>query len=148
MLTIAQAANQLGVSIDTLRRWEAKGGSYVAQRNERNQRVYTAEQIGEIRRDLKTDIPDLVVAHAIHVGSLKKKLSELCEKFDDNECVTVVFGKHPGWPVAFINVEGKTRMSGTVLEFDPKALLDPNYNAHWHTILNDSNRFVFRDEQE
>ncbi len=45
-LTIAQAAKQLGLSIETLKRWDANG-KLPALRNAVNARVYTLEMLAE-----------------------------------------------------------------------------------------------------
>lgn len=48
--TIGEAARQLGVHPETLRRWEAKG-KITPQRDGTGRRVYTDEQLRRLQRD-------------------------------------------------------------------------------------------------
>lgn len=50
--TISQAAAQLGVSISSLRRWEAEG-KVAPERTPGNDRRYTQEQIDQLRNPTK-----------------------------------------------------------------------------------------------
>lgn len=55
-LTIGQAAKHLGVSRDTLRRWEKKG-KLKAVRSPTNRRYYTKRQLEEIMNSGGTSVP-------------------------------------------------------------------------------------------
>ena len=48
LLTISEAADKLGVSVDTLRRWD-RDGRLIAARTLGRQRRYTAEQVEAAR---------------------------------------------------------------------------------------------------
>lgn len=48
--TIGQAAEQIGVTTKTIKNWEYSHQIPLAKRDRRNQRVYTQEDIDEIRR--------------------------------------------------------------------------------------------------
>ena len=48
--TASEAASALGISIDTLRRWD-KAGRFTVERDRSNRRVVTAEEIDRLRGD-------------------------------------------------------------------------------------------------
>jgi excisionase family DNA binding protein len=50
LLTIGEAAARLGVTAKTIKNWERDGQIPIAKRDYRNQRVYTAADVEEIRR--------------------------------------------------------------------------------------------------
>ena len=69
--SIGKAAEELGVSISTLRRWEEEG-KLVPQRTKGNQRRYAAEQIMGISRKV-TPKPERITLAYARVSSADQK---------------------------------------------------------------------------
>lgn len=54
-LTISQAAKKLGVSTETLRRWDNSGKFKSSRHPMNNYRVYTENQVDNLINEMKTD---------------------------------------------------------------------------------------------
>ncbi len=71
LYSISQAAEELGVTTSTLRRWEYEG-KLIPQRTQGNQRRYSAEQIMGVSRKVSTTSQRITLAYA-RVSSADQK---------------------------------------------------------------------------
>lgn len=71
LYSISQAAQQLGVAVSTLRRWEYEG-KLIPQRTRGNQRRYSAEQLMGMGRKLPSQSERVTLAYA-RVSSADQK---------------------------------------------------------------------------
>jgi excisionase family DNA binding protein len=117
MLTIGQAATLLGVSIDTLRRWESQG-KLVPVRTDGNHRRYTEEHISKAREMMSAGKPEQIFAHCVRVSDFQTAVNKLCSRFGYDDVVTLVFGQHKGFPGVNIFMNTEHRFDSEGIPFD------------------------------
>ena len=87
MLTIGQAARLLGVSVDTLRKWELKN-KVTSIRTEKGHRRYSQFQIDELRKKQMTSA-ELIVPE-VSLSKLPSLAEILAKDFNNREKVNAI----------------------------------------------------------
>ena len=95
-ISIGKAAQALGVSISTLRRWEQEG-KLVAQRTKGNQRRYSLEQMTGIRNNAQTKSERITLAYA-RVSSHDQK-----EDLERQKSVLEMYCAAQGWSFELVS---------------------------------------------
>ena len=86
LYSISQAAQQLGVAVSTLRRWEYEG-KLIPQRTQGNQRRYSAEQLMGMGRKLPHQSELVTLAYArVSSADQKQDLERTKDGFGDVLC--------------------------------------------------------------
>ena len=96
LYSISQAAQQLGVAVSTLRRWEYEG-KLIPQRTQGNQRRYSAEQLMGMGRKLPPQSERITLAYA-RVSSADQK-----QDLEKQKTVLEMYCAAQGWTFELIS---------------------------------------------
>ena len=96
LYSISQAAQQLGVAVSTLRRWEYEG-KLIPQRTRGNQRRYSAEQLMGMGRKLPSQSERVTLAYA-RVSSADQK-----QDLERQKTVLEMYCAAQGWTFELIS---------------------------------------------
>ena len=96
LYSISQAAQQLGVAVSTLRRWEYEG-KLIPQRTQGNQRRYSAEQLMGMGRKLPPQSERVTLAYA-RVSSADQK-----QDLERQKTVLEMYCAAQGWTFELIS---------------------------------------------
>lgn len=128
MLSIGQTARLLGISIETLRKWD-QNGTFVATRTESGQRRYTQEQIDHWRQNNQRTIE--VTSHCVKPSKLIAAVVKACENFDylkNDQPLKVSFCQDEGYNGISIMLSDPkgTSFATNIIQFQEMELLKFN----------------------